>query len=163
MKSKKIATTAMLIALAMVFSYVEALFPIPIGIPGVKPGLANIVIVVGLELLTAKEVFAILTGRIFLSGLLFGNVLSAAYSLAGGICSFLVMIAARKSRHLSVVGVSMAGGVSHNMGQLAVAVLLVWNLRILYYLPVLLMAGVITGWLIGMISARIIPALKDVL
>ena len=126
--SKKIAYLAMLIALAMIFSYVEALIPINFGIPGVKLGIANIVILVGLYVLEPKDVLVISVIRIVLVGILFGNVMSITYSLAGGLFSFLMMWLIKKIKGFSIVGVSIAGGVSHNIGQLAVAILVIENL-----------------------------------
>lgn len=158
--SKKIAYLAMLIALAMIFSYVEALIPINFGIPGVKLGIANIVILVGLYVLEPKDVLVISVIRIVLVGILFGNVMSITYSLAGGLFSFLMMWLIKKIKGFSIVGVSIAGGVSHNIGQLAVAILVIENLKLIAYIPVLLIAGAVTGLIIGILSVRIVPVMK---
>ncbi len=158
--SKKIAYLAMLIALAMIFSYVEALIPINFGIPGVKLGIANIVILVGLYVLEPKDVLVISVIRIVLVGILFGNVMSISYSLAGGLFSFLMMWLIKKIKGFSIVGVSIAGGVSHNIGQLAVAILVIENLKLIAYIPVLLIAGAVTGLIIGILSVRIVPVMK---
>lgn len=159
MTTKRVAYCAMLTALAMIFGYVEALIPFGLGIPGVKLGLANIVIVLALYLLPAYQVFAIQLMRIVLVSFLFGNLSMMLYSLAGGILSFLVMLIVKRGDAFSITGVSIAGGVSHNIGQLIVAVLVVRNLKIAFYLPVLIMAGLITGCLIGMLAYRIKPVL----
>ncbi|MBQ3664972.1 MAG: Gx transporter family protein [Lachnospiraceae bacterium] len=158
--SKKIAYLAMLIALAMIFSYVEALIPINFGIPGVKLGIANIVILVGLYVLEPKDVLVISVIRIVLVGILFGNVMSITYSLAGGLFSFLMMWLIKKIKGFSIVGVSIAGGVSHNIGQLAVAILVIENIKLIAYIPVLLIAGAVTGLIIGILSVRIVPVMK---
>ena len=158
--SKKIAYLAMLIALAMIFSYVEALIPINFGIPGVKLGIANIVILVGLYVLEPKDVLVISVIRIVLVGILFGNVMSISYSLAGGLFSFLMMWLIKKIKGFSIVGVSIAGGVSHNIGQLAVAILVIENIKLIAYIPVLLIAGAVTGLIIGILSVRIVPVMK---
>ncbi len=157
---KKIAYCAVLVALAMIFSYIEAVLPIHFGVPGIKLGLANLVVVTGFYYLHPGEVFLISLVRILLSALLFGNGLSLAYSLAGGILSFLVMLGLKKIKGFSVVGVSIAGGVSHNIGQIAVAAWVVKNRAILYYLPALMVAGVVTGMLMGILSARILPVVR---
>lgn len=157
---KKVAYCAVLVALAMIFSYVEAVLQIPFGVPGVKLGLANLVLVTGLYLLRPGEVFLISLARILLSSLLFGNGVSFLYSLAGGILSFLVMLGVKKGNKFSVAGVSIAGGVAHNIGQILVAVWVVKNKAILYYLPVLITAGVLTGLLMGLLSARVLPVIR---
>lgn len=153
--SRRISCCAMMVALAMVFSYVEVLIPFNFGIPGMKLGIANLVIVVGLYLLKLHEVLIISVARIMLMGLLFGNGMSIVYSLAGGILSLAVMAIARKVRGLSITGVSIAGGVSHNVGQLLVAAAVVENMKLFYYLPALLIAGMITGAMIGIVSGKI--------
>lgn len=159
MTTKRVAYCAMLTALAMIFGYVEALIPFSFGIPGVKLGLANIVIVLALYILPAYQAFVIQLMRIVLVSFLFGNLSMMLYSLAGGMLSLLVMFLMKRRDAFSVSGVSIAGGVSHNIGQLIVAVLVVQNLKSAFYLPVLIMAGLITGCLIGMLAYRIKPVL----
>lgn len=155
MTTRRAAYCAMLTALAMIFGYVEALIPFDIGIPGVKLGLANIVIVLALYILPACQALAIQLMRIVLVSFLFGNLSMMVYSLAGGMLSFLVMWLLKRGNGFSITGVSIAGGVSHNIGQLAVAVLVVQNLKIAFYFPALMVAGLVTGCLIGMLSDRI--------
>lgn len=162
MTTKRIAYCAMLTALAMIFGYVEALIPFGFGIPGVKLGLANIVIVLALYLLPAYQAFVIQLMRIVLVSFLFGNLSMMFYSLAGGVLSFLVMFFLKKRDGFSVTGVSIAGGVSHNIGQLIVAVLVVQNLKIAFYFPALMIAGLITGCLIGILAYRIKPVLDKI-
>lgn len=159
--AKRVAYCAMFTALAMIFSYVEAMLPVNFGIPGVKLGIANTVVLTGLYILQWKEVLLISVLRVFLTAILFGNVLSAAYSLAGALCSFVVMLLMKKIGVFSVTGVSIAGGVSHNMGQLLVAVALVENIRLLFYAPVLLIAGTVTGFLIGITVSKIVPVINQ--
>lgn len=158
--TKRIAYSAMLVALAMIFSYVEILIPFSFGIPGIKLGLANLVVVVGLWLLPPPQVLGILIARIVLVAFMFGNMSSLIYSLAGGIVSFGVMILLKKCKSFSQIGISMAGGVSHNVGQLIVAAVVVENMHVFYYAPVLLIAGLITGMLIGIVGQRVCGYLK---
>ena len=153
--SKRIAVGALLVALAMIFSYIEALIPFNFGVPGMKLGLANVVIVVGLYLMDAKDVLLISVLRIVLAGLLFGNLMSIAYSLAGGLSSFAVMCLMKRVHGMSIIGVSVAGGVCHNLGQLMVAAWAVKKFQVFVYLPVLLIAGTVTGILIGVASKRV--------
>lgn len=160
---KRVARAGILVALAFIFSYVELMIPFSIGIPGVKLGLANLVVLSCLFLLPEPEVLAILIARIFLAGFLFGNLASIVYALAGGILSFLIMIFFKKIDHLSMVGISILGGVFHNIGQLIVAVLVVSNPNLFLYLPVLLIAGALSGALIGMVGKRCSGVLRSVL
>lgn len=146
----------MYLALALICSYVESLIPFYFGVPGVKLGLTNIVVVLLLYTIGAKEAFGISVMRILLAGFLFGNPFSILYSLSGGLLSFLVMYLLKKTEKLKVITVSVAGGLMHNMGQLLVAALVVENYHVLYYLPVLLIAGFVTGFLIGILSQEII-------
>ena len=148
-------------ALGLIKGYIEFLIPIPLGIPGVKPGFANIVIVWALYSLGPWEALMINGMRIFLSGFLFGNFSMILYSLAGAAVSFLCMCLAKKSGLFSMIGVSMIGGVMHNMGQLLVAMAVLETVSLVYYGPVLLAAGVITGLLIGIVTGEVkkrIPA-----
>ncbi len=150
-----------LTALGLIIGYIEFLIPIPLGIPGVKPGFANIVIVWALYSLGPWEALMINGMRIFLSGFLFGNFSMILYSLAGAAVSFLCMCLAKKSGLFSMTGVSMIGGVMHNMGQLLVAMAVLETVSLVYYGPVLLAAGVITGLLIGIVTGEVkkrIPA-----
>ena len=153
-KGKNIALFGMMVALAFTFSYLESLIPFNFGIPGVKLGLANLVVVVALYTMKPGEAFFIAVVRIFLAGLTFGNVYSLAYSLCGGILRFAVMALLRKTK-LSIIGVSMMGGICHNIGQIIVAAIVMETARIAYYLPVLLAAGLITGLILGIVSKLI--------
>lgn len=158
--SKRIANIGLMTALAMIFSYVEAVLPINFGIPGVKIGIANLVVVSGIYILNIKEVWMISMIRIFLMGLLFGNGVSLIYSLSGGVLSLLVMMLIKKPGIFGIIGVSVAGAVSHNIGQLIAALVVIGNLSIFYYFPVLLIAGVVMGIIIGVLSGRILTGVN---
>lgn len=155
-KTKRIALFAMFIALAFVFSYLENLVPFNIGIQGIKLGLANIVVVTAMYVLSERDAFFISVVRIVLSGLTFGGVSTLIYSLAGGILSFAVMAIVKKCKKLSVTGVSVLGAIAHNIGQIAVAGAVMGTYRIVYYLPVLLVSGAVTGVVIGILSNIVI-------
>lgn len=156
----KVAKLGVLAALAMIFSYVEMLIPFSVGIAGVKLGLANLVVVIGFYILSAKEVFLVSMVRIFLMALLFGNGASILYSLAGGILSFLVMLTAKKLSGLSIVGISILGAVFHNIGQIMAAAWMLGTMKIISYLPVLLIAGIVTGMAIGVAAGQILHRIK---
>jgi len=155
----KAAACGVLTALALIFSYVEFLVPLPLAIPGIKLGLANIVVLVCLYLLGEKYAFFINCTRIALSALLFGSLFSALYALAGGVVSFAAMALLRRTGLFSVCGVSMAGGVFHNLAQLTVAAFLVETSQVFYYFPVLLLAGMATGIGVGILATLILRAL----
>ena len=162
MQAKKIATMGLLVALAMVLSWVEQLVPLSVAVPGVKLGLANLIIVIALYKMRLSEVFLLSIVRILLSGFLFGNYFSILYSLAGGLLSLAVMALLKKAGDFSVMGISMAGGVSHNVGQLVVAMLVVETVSVSYYLPVLLVAGLVTGFLIGVAAGEMLKRLVNI-
>ena len=157
--SRRVSSGAMLVALAMIFSYVESLIPFHIGIPGVKLGLANLIVVVALYKMGTEEAYALSVARIVLSGFLFANLFSIIYSLAGGMLSLTVMVFLKKKGWFSVYGVSLAGGVMHNVGQLLIAMLIVETFSVSYYLPVLLVAGAITGLVIGILAEAMLKRL----
>lgn len=152
----KIAYWGVFLALALVCSYVESLIPISFGIPGVKLGLTNIVVILMLYTIGAKDAILISVLRIILAGFMFGNAFSIIYSLAGGILSFVVMLLLKNTGKLKILSISTAGGISHNVGQLIVAALVVENYNILFYVPVLIVAGIITGFLIGLLAGEIV-------
>jgi Predicted membrane protein len=148
-------------ALALIFSYLESLIPIRFGIPGIKLGLANLLTVILLYKRNAREALLLSVVRVILSGFLFGNLFSIVYSLAGGILSLFVMAVLKGTGRFSVMGVSAAGGVFHNMGQLLVAMAAVETYRVGYYFPVLLIAGVVTGLLIGTAAEQVLKRLGN--
>ena len=163
MSTKRLATDAMFLTLALVVSYIEVLIPIPVGIPGIKLGLANGVIMVLLFFTTWIRTLEISVIRVVLAGFLFGNPMTIAYSLAGGILSLIVMGILKKIKGFSSVGISVGGGVAHNIGQLSIAVILMENTKIYYYAPVLLLsvtfAGVMIGVLSGVLGKKMPPLL----
>ncbi|MBR4240698.1 MAG: Gx transporter family protein [Eubacterium sp.] len=158
-KSKKVAVFALSVALAFTLSFLETLIPINIGVPGVKIGLSNLVVVSALYLLDKKQAFAISMIKILISGLVFSGAFSLLYSFAGGILSFFVMLLAMKSEKISILGVSVIGGVLHNIAQIIVAAIVMQTPRIVYYLPVLLISGVAAGIVIGVISKILVQRL----
>ncbi len=157
MTTKKIVNHSMLLTIALILSYIESLIPFGFGIPGIKLGLANLAVVLCMYCLGAKEALLLNFMRILLSGFMFGNLYSIIYSLAGGILSFLIMWVAKKLNIWSIGGVSVLGGVSHNIGQILIAAFVVKTAGVFYYIPYLMIAGVLTGWLIGLITKLVIP------
>ena len=132
------------------------------GIPGVKLGLANLVIVMALYKMNVKETYALSVTRVLLAGFIFGNMFSILYSMAGGLLSLTMMVVFKKTEKFSVIGISLVGGVFHNIGQLIVAGLVIENISVIYYMPVLLISGMVTGVLIGVISNEMIKRLRKI-
>ena len=160
MNTKKVAYIGLLIALAFVLSYIEVLLPLNIGIPGAKVGLANIAIVVALYTIGSKNAFMLSMVRVVLVGLTFGNFAMMLYSLAGAFLSFVMMFVAKRTQKLSITGVSVLGGVFHNVGQIIVAIFVLETDKLLYYLPFLVIIGTISGVVIGIVSSMVCKRVK---
>jgi heptaprenyl diphosphate synthase len=151
-----IALCGVMTSLAIVFGYIEHLIPMPFGIYGIKLGIANLVVITMLYALNAYSAFTINMLRIILCSMLFGSFTSFWYSLVGGLLSFAVMLILKRTNKLSPMGVSICGAISHNIGQITVAIILLDEFKIALYLPVLLITGAITGAIIGLIAIPII-------
>ena len=147
--SKSAARYALLTALAMVLSWLESMLPLPAAAPGMKLGLTNLVVLFALYRMGPCPAAAISLVRVLLVSMTFGNAYSFAYSLAGAALSLAVMTGLKKWDKLSLLGVSVAGGVCHNLGQLAVAMAVLGTARLGWYLPVLLFSGTAAGTVIG--------------
>lgn len=161
MKSR-VAYFGVFTALALIFSYVETLIPVNLGIPGVKLGLANLIIVVALYKMRLSEAYLLSVVRVLLAGFIFGNYFSIIYSLAGGLLSLTVMALLKKLGGFSLQGISIAGGVFHNIGQLIVAAVVVETFSVTYYFPVLLVAGLLTGLVIGIVAEMMLKRLVNI-
>ena len=149
----KCAYLGLMIALALIFGYVESMIPINLGVPGVKLGLANIITVLCMYLWDVRYAAAVSFIRVILSGLLFGNLFGVLYGLSGAVLSLAVMFLLK--RFFSMVTVSAMGGVFHNVGQLIMAAVVLSDLNIFYYMPVLLISGLVTGVVIGILCVAI--------
>ncbi|MDE7333894.1 MAG: Gx transporter family protein [Lachnospiraceae bacterium] len=156
------AYMGLLLALALILSYVETLIPFQTGIPGIKLGLANLAVVLCLYLFDWKKTILLAAVKAFLSGFLFGNLFMIVYSFAGAWFSAFFMILLKKSRWFHVLTVSAAGGVMHNMGQLLVAALVVETYGVVYYMPVLIISGLLTGGVIGIVASLVLPYIENV-
>lgn len=154
MKTKRIAVTGLLVALAMILSYVESLIPPFAAVPGMKLGLTNLVVLVALLCMNAGYAFAINVVRIVLVGITFGNLFSMIYSLVGGLLSFLVMLLLKRSGKFGPVGISAAGGVAHNFGQILVAMFVLETGKLIYYLPFLCLSGTAAGLAVGLLGGE---------
>ena len=159
---RQITTMGMLVALAMVLGFVETLIPINLGIPGMKLGLANIVVVIALFLFDIKTAVVVSILRIILIAMTFGNMSMMFYSIAGASLSLLSMIAISKIKSFSLISISIIGGIMHNVGQIICAAFVVRTNGVFTYLPVLMIAGLVSGALIGIVAGLISVRLTNV-
>ncbi len=158
--SGRVAFCALLTALSMILSYVDSLIPILPSIPGIKLGLANLVILIALYMAGAGYALLINIVRVLLTGFLFTGATGILYSMAGALLSFLVMYILKRTSFFSVIGVSLAGGAAHNIGQLIIAAVLISDTSVFYYLPVLIISGCLSGTVTGIFSHVLIQRLN---
>lgn len=161
--TKKLVTLSALIAVAMILSYIESLIPAFVAVPGVKMGLSNIATVFTLYALGWPYAIIVSIIRVFLSALLFGNVTSLIYSLAGATLALASMILLKKLDKFSSVGVSVVGGLFHNVGQITAACLVMETTAISLYLIPLTISGTIAGVVIGLIAGNLVNRIKKYL
>ncbi len=162
-KSKKIAVLGVLTAVALVLSYLEAILPpIYAAVPGVKVGLPNVVVILILYRFGAKEAAMVSFMRVFIVALLFGNAMTLAYSIAGAVLSLLLMMLFKKLDLFSAVGVSIIGGIAHNVGQIIVAILLLNSTLIAYYMIILTITGTLAGVAVGLAGSLLIKRLEKI-
>ena len=160
---KEIAMCGLFVAVALIFSYVESLLPLPMPVPGFKLGFANIAIISVLYLYSVKEAFFVNVVRIILAALLFGhgNVQQFFFSLAGGMASLGVMALLKRFDKFSVIGVSAVGGVVHNIAQVLIAILILSSVSIGYLIPVFIVIGVVTGIIAGIAAKAFLKHIKN--
>lgn len=181
---RRTAELGLLLAMALILSYVESLIPFSFGIPGIKLGLPNLIVLLllyrenknpsaqieerrcgqSVKFFTKGEREALLVNglRIVLSGFLFSNLYAILYALTGATFSFLVMMIGRRAKRFSIIGVSVLGGVFHNVGQLLVAMAVVETFAVAYYVPFLIMSGTVTGALLGFVAMELLPYLRRI-
>lgn len=161
--TKQLVTLSSLIAVAMILSYIESMIPAFVAVPGVKIGLSNIATVFALYALGWPYAICVSVVRVFLSALLFGNFVSLIYSLSGAALALLVMILLNKCMKFSSVGISVAGGVCHNIGQVLAACIVMKTAALATYVIPLLFSGTIAGVVIGIIAGRLVERVKKYL
>ena len=158
---KRITLLALFTSVALLLSYVEMLIgPLFTGVPGIKMGLPNIAIMLVLYRIGTKEAIAVSFIRIVISSILFGNITMFWYSVAGAALSLAVMILLKKPDILSSVGVSVAGALAHNIGQILVAMLLMQTTQIGYYMIVLSITGAVSGIFVGLLGGFVIKRIS---
>lgn len=153
---QKTAYLGLFSAVAIILGYIESLIPVFAGIPGIKLGLANLGVLFILKKYSFKEAALVSIVRILVIGFMFGNLFSILYSLAGAALSMAVMTLLLKKTSFSLIGVSVAGGVSHNIAQLLIAMLILHSFSVFFYAPALLIAGVAAGIVIGGLTNEIL-------
>ena len=154
------AHVGVLAALALVLSYIETFIPLPVPVPGIKLGLANIAVLVALKVLDVKSAAAVAAVKVLASGFLFGNPVMMLYSAGGTVLAFVAMAALTRIEGLSIVLVAMVGAILHNVGQLAVASLILGTPLVWVTAPVLVIAACITGALSGWAAGYALSSLK---
>ena len=159
--TQKIALRGLLVAVAMVLSWVETQIPAFFAVPGIKLGLTNLVVLAALYCLSARDAVLINLLRILLVGITFGNMFSLLYSIAGGLLSGLTMILMKRLGKFDITAVSVAGGIMHNVGQILVATVVLETKSLLYYLPVLWISGIVAGLVIGLLSKEVVRRLPS--
>lgn len=159
----KTAHMGLLLSFALILSYIETLIPFSFGVPGIKLGLANVAVLMCICLLGYREGLVLAVLKVLLTGLLFGNFSVMLYSLSGALCSYLVMAIMVKSGKFHIPVVSGAGGVFHNLGQLLVAYFVVETYSIWYYMPILILAGLLTGVFTGITVSLVMPYVGNII
>ena len=160
MKTKKLTVMALTTAVAMILSFVESQIPAFVAVPGVKVGLANIAVVFALYRLGWKEAVAVSLVRVVLVSMLFGSIASLFYSLAGAVLSLSGMGLMKRTGRFTEIMVSVTGGILHNIGQIAMACLILETAVLRYYLPFLLVSGIVAGVVVGLVSAVLVQRVK---
>ena len=156
-----VAQCGLLTAMTLVLGFIESLLPVAAGVPGIKLGLSNGVLLFALYMMDAPTAFLLMLLKVVLSGLLFGGVSAMMYALAGGICSMLGMILLKKLR-FSLITVSMAGAVLHNLGQMLLAMIILKTDQLIYYMAVLLLVGLACGAVTGVAAKATIGHMKKI-
>jgi heptaprenyl diphosphate synthase len=161
-RTRRIALCGLLIAMMLVLGFVESRIPINAGIPGIKLGLSNGVLIFAVYMLDIPTAWLLMVLKVMLSGLLFGGFNTIMYALAGGVLSMLAMTLLSKVRGMHPITVSMVGGVMHNVGQVALAMILLHTQQLLYYMAVLILVGLICGALTGIVASSVMKHLKAI-
>ena len=158
--TRRLTQISIIISFALILSFIESRIPAFVAIPGVKVGLANIAVIFMLYKFGVREAITVSLVRVFIVALLFGTPVSLFYSISGAVLSFAVMLVLKQLTPLKEVTVSVAGGVMHNVGQIAAASIMLETNVVLYYLPFLLLSGTVAGIVVGIVAALLIQKIK---
>jgi heptaprenyl diphosphate synthase len=165
MRTKRLTLLAILLAISIVLSIVESMIPIPIPVPGVKIGLANVVTILIFYLYGDRDAFTILILRIFLVGLLRGNIFSVTFylSLSGGLMAYMMMFIFKHFKRFNIISISIMGAFGHSVGQIVMAIFVIERTELIYYFPYILVLSILTGVLTGMVATRSLDIMKKAL
>lgn len=155
-QARRIAICGMLLALMLVLGFVESQLPVAAGIPGIKLGLSNGVLIFAVYMLNVPAAYLLMGLKVLLSGFLFGSPSAMMYAFAGGLLSLTMMCLLSRMKGLSPIVVSMIGGLSHNVGQVALAMVILNTPKLMYYMAILMVVGLITGLATGVAANGII-------
>ncbi len=161
-RTRRVAYSGLLLATMLVLGYVESLLPAVAGVPGIKLGLSNSVLIFAVYMLNLPTAWTLMVLKVLLSGLLFGGFNTILYAMAGGALSMLFMSILSRVKGIHPVTVSMVGGVMHNIGQVAVAMLLLHTRQLLYYMAVLIFVGMACGALTGVVAVSVMKHMKAI-
>ena len=159
-KTQRIALSGLLVALMLVLGYVESLIPVAAGIPGIKLGLSNGVLIFAIYMLGIPTAFVLMVLKVVLSGLMFGGVSAMMYAFAGGLLSMIFMSVLSRIKGVHVTVVSMIGGVMHNVGQVGLAMVMLSTPKLMYYMAILMVVGLGCGALTGVCADSVMKHLK---
>lgn len=159
-KTQRIALSGLLVALMLVLGYVESLLPVAAGIPGIKLGLSNGVLIFAVYMLGIPTAFVLMGLKVLLSGLMFGGVSAMMYAFAGGLVSMIFMALLSRVKGVHVVVVSMVGGLMHNVGQVGLAMVMLGTPKLMYYMAILMVVGLACGAVTGVCASSVMKHLK---
>lgn len=157
-----VALCGLLLALMLVLGFVESLLPVAAGVPGIKLGLSNGVLIFAVYMLDIPTAFVLMALKVVLSGLLFGGVNAMMYAFAGGLLSMICMVLISRVRGAHPIAVSMVGGVMHNVGQVALAMVMLGTPQLMYYMAILMAVGLVTGAVTGVAATLVMKHLKHI-
>ena len=161
-RTRRVALSGLLIAMMLVLGFIESQIPINAGVPGIKLGLSNGILIFAIYMLDIPTAWLLMVLKVTLSGLLFGGFNTILYALAGGVLSMIAMTLLSRFKSLHPVTVSMAGGVMHNVGQVALAMVIFHTQQLLYYMAVLMLVGLLCGALTGVTAAAVMKHMKKI-
>ena len=162
-QTQRIALSGLLVALMLVLGFVESLIPVAAGIPGIKLGLSNGVLIFAVYMLGIPTAFVLMVLKVVLSGLMFGGVSAMMYAMAGGVLSMIAMALLSRVKGIHPVVVSMVGGVMHNVGQVGLAMIMLNTPKLLYYMAVLMIVGLLCGAVTGVCADTVMKHLKKIM
>lgn len=162
MKTREITELGLILATAFVLSYLEACIPVLVAVPGVKLGLANIATMFVLYRYHTPKAFVFMVVRVLLTSVLFSGMNTFFFGFTGGCISIFFMAFAIRIQKFSTLGVSIMGAIGHNIGQIFVAWVIMDNAHIIYYLPVLILSGLVSGFFVGYISYLLLKKFQSV-